>query len=340
MTTSLLGLWFLFCLYDHLTSKKYHLSDITLFICCIDLLLSYRIGGLRMLEVKGLSKQFKDKIAVDHIDLQINDGQLVAFLGHNGAGKSTTINMLIGLLKPDAGEIKLNGLTPNDRNYNDSLGVVFQNSVLDKSLSVEDNLKIAGRLYKNFDTDFQKNLLDKLEIKSIKAQRYGSLSGGQRRRVDIARALLSKPKLLFLDEPSTGLDIQTRNKIWEVLNQLRHEMGLTIILTTHYLEEADQSDWVYVLDKGKIVASDTVENLKVRYAQNTLILYSNDLSTVDKLSKFDYAKVLHNKVLLKVNSCPEAISIIEKYKNDISDFEYIHGSMDDIFIALTGKEIK
>lgn len=293
-----------------------------------------------MLEVKGLTKTFKNKIAVDHIDLQINDGQLVAFLGHNGAGKSTTINMLIGLLKPDAGEIQLNGLTPNDKNYNDSLGVVFQNSVLDKSLSVEDNLKIAGRLYKNFDADFQKDLLDKLEIKSIQKQKYGSLSGGQRRRVDIARALLSKPKLLFLDEPSTGLDIQTRNKIWEVLNELRHEMGLTIILTTHYLEEADQSDWVYVLDKGKIVASDTVDNLKARYAQNTLILYVNDLSTVDKLSMLDDVKVLHNKVLLKVNSYQEAISIIEEYKNDISDFEYIHGSMDDIFIALTGKEIK
>ncbi|MCX8742448.1 ABC transporter ATP-binding protein [Lactobacillus sp. B3795] len=293
-----------------------------------------------MLEVKGLTKTFKNKIAVDHIDLQINDGQLVAFLGHNGAGKSTTINMLIGLLKPDEGEIQLNGLTPNDKNYNDSLGVVFQNSVLDKSLSVEDNLKIAGRLYKNFDADFQKDLLDKLEIKSIQKQKYGSLSGGQRRRVDIARALLSKPKLLFLDEPSTGLDIQTRNKIWEVLNELRHEMGLTIILTTHYLEEADQSDWVYVLDKGKIVASDTVDNLKARYAQNTLILYVNDLSTVDKLSMLDDVKVLHNKVLLKVNSYQEAISIIEEYKNDISDFEYIHGSMDDIFIALTGKEIK
>lgn len=293
-----------------------------------------------MLEVKGLTKTFKNKIAVDHIDLQINDGQLVAFLGHNGAGKSTTINMLIGLLKPDAGEIQLNGLTPNDKNYNDSLGVVFQNSVLDKSLSVEDNLKIAGRLYKNFDADFQKDLLDKLEIKSIQKQKYGSLSGGQRRRVDIARALLSKPKLLFLDEPSTGLDIQTRNKIWEVLNELRHEMGLTIILTTHYLEEADQSDWVYVLDKGKIVASDTVDNLKARYAQNTLILYANDLSTVDKLSMLDDVKVLQNKVLLKVNSYQEAISIIEEYKNDISDFEYIHGSMDDIFIALTGKEIK
>lgn len=293
-----------------------------------------------MLEVKGLTKTFKNKIAVDHIDLQINDGQLVAFLGHNGAGKSTTINMLIGLLKPDAGEIQLNGLTPNDKNYNDSLGVVFQNSVLDKSLSVEDNLKIAGRLYKNFDADFQKDLLDKLEIKSIQKQKYGSLSGGQRRRVDIARALLSKPKLLFLDEPSTGLDIQTRNKIWEVLNELRHEMGLTIILTTHYLEEADQSDWVYVLDKGKIVASDTVDNLKARYAQNTLILYVNDLSTVDKLSMLDDVKVLHNNVLLKVNSYQEAISIIEEYKNDISDFEYIHGSMDDIFIALTGKEIK
>lgn len=293
-----------------------------------------------MLEVRNLTKQFNNKIAVDNIDLQINDGQLVAFLGHNGAGKSTTINMLIGLLKPDSGVIKLNGLTPNDKNYNDSLGVVFQNSVLDKALSVEDNLKIAGSLYKNFDVDFQNNLLDKLEIKSIQKQKYGSLSGGQRRRVDIARALLSKPKILFLDEPSTGLDIQTRNKIWEVLNQLRHKMGLTIILTTHYLEEANQSDWVYVLDNGKIIASDTVDNLKASYAQNTLTLYVNNLSTVDKLSKLGDVQADGHKVLLKINSYSEAISIIEECKNDISDFEYVHGSMDDIFIALTGKEIK
>ena len=335
-----MGLWFLYCDYYRLASKKYHLYEILLLICRIDVRLSYRLGGYKMLEVNGLTKRFKNKIAVDYIDLKINEGQLVSFLGHNGAGKSTTINMMIGLLKPDAGNIILNGLTPGDKGYNDSLGVVFQNSVLDKFLTVEDNLKIAGRLYKKYDENFQKDLLDKLEIKSIQKQKYGDLSVGQRRRVDIARALLSKPKLLFLDEPSTGLDIQTRNKIWEVLNEFRHKMGLTIILTTHYLEEANQSDWIYVLEKGKIVASDTVDNLKVMYAQNKLTIYTNDLATIDSLSKYDGTISNDNKVILNINSYQEAIKIIQEFQNNIDDFEYVHGSMDDIFITLTGRKIK
>lgn len=293
-----------------------------------------------MLEVKSLMKHFGAKTAVDHIDLKIEKGQLIAFLGHNGAGKSTTINMLTGLLKPDAGSISLEGHRPSEKQYTHYLGVVFQDSVLDKQLTVAKNLAIAAKLYRNCDEQFCDILMQKFEIDRIKNQKYGSLSGGQRRRVDIVRSLLSQPELLFLDEPSTGLDIQTRKKIWEVLAELRQEYGLTIILTTHYLEEANQADWVYVMDKGQIVASDTVDNLKAKYAKNTLTLFFKSESLAQSISLRENDQRAENKVTIKIASYQEALQLINRYQKDIVDFEYVHGTMDDIFIELTGKEIK
>ncbi|GAA6113053.1 ABC transporter ATP-binding protein [Apilactobacillus apinorum] len=293
-----------------------------------------------MLEVKNLTKHFGAKAAVDHIDLKIEKGQLIAFLGHNGAGKSTTINMLTGLLTPDAGSISLEGHQPSENQYTHYLGVVFQDSVLDKQLTVAKNLAIAAKLYRNCDEQFCDSLMQKFEIDRIKNQKYGSLSGGQRRRVDIVRSLLSQPELLFLDEPSTGLDIQTRKKIWEVLAELRQEYGLTIILTTHYLEEANQADWVYVMDKGKIVASDTVDNLKAKYAKNTLTLFFKSESLAQSISLRENDQRAENKVTIKIASYQEALQLINRYQKDIVDFEYVHGTMDDIFIELTGKEIK
>lgn len=293
-----------------------------------------------MLEVKNLTKHFGAKAAVDHIDLKIEKGQLIAFLGHNGAGKSTTINMLTGLLTPDAGSISLEGHQPSENQYTHYLGVVFQDSVLDKQLTVAKNLAIAAKLYRNCDEQFCDILMQKFEIDRIKNQKYGSLSGGQRRRVDIVRSLLSQPELLFLDEPSTGLDIQTRKKIWEVLAELRQEYGLTIILTTHYLEEANQADWVYVMDKGKIVASDTVDNLKAKYAKNTLTLFFKSESLAQSISLRENDQRAENKVTIKIASYQEALQLINRYQKDIVDFEYVHGTMDDIFIELTGKEIK
>lgn len=293
-----------------------------------------------MLEVKNLTKHFGSKLAVDHIDLTIKKGQLIAFLGHNGAGKSTTINMLTGLLKPDAGSISLEGHQPTENQYSHYLGVVFQDSVLDKQLTVAKNLAIASKLYRDCDKQFCEDLMQKFEIDTIKNQKYGSLSGGQRRRVDIVRSLLSQPELLFLDEPSTGLDIQTRNKIWEVLDQLRQEYGLTIILTTHYLEEANQADWIYVMDKGKIVASNTVDNLKAKYAKNSLTLFFKTESLAQSIPLRENDQRAGKKVTVKITSYQEAMQMINRYQNDIDDFEYVHGTMDDIFIELTGKEIK
>ncbi|TPR47218.1 ABC transporter ATP-binding protein, partial [Apilactobacillus micheneri] len=208
---------------------------------------------MQLLETKELTKKFKNYVAVDHLNLTINKGQLVALLGHNGAGKSTTISMLIGLIQPTSGNIEFEGLKVNESKYRRKLGVVFQNSVLDDDLTVKQNINIRSNMYRNLDASFKNKILNDLELSSILNQKYKTLSGGQRRRVDIERSLLNKPEILFLDEPSTGLDIQSRNKIWEFLNNLRKSIGLTIILTTHYLEEAEDADFVYVIDKGKLV---------------------------------------------------------------------------------------
>lgn len=293
-----------------------------------------------MLEVKNLTKYFNDKLSVDHIDLSIQEGQLVALLGHNGAGKSTTINMLTGLLKPDEGDIYINGYQPSDAKYSHYIGVVFQDSVLDKQLTVAKNLSLAASMYQDYDDNFCKEMMQKFEIDSIKNQKYSSLSGGQRRRVDIVRSLLSKPQLLFLDEPSTGLDIQTRNKIWSVLSELRRKYGLTIVLTTHYLEEVNQADWVYVMDNGKIIAADTVNNLKNQYAPNKLILrFKNDV-LARKVEENDNVKRQGNEVVIKISSYQKVIEILNQNQDDLFDFEYVHGTMNDTFIELTGKDIK
>ncbi|WP_105956692.1 ABC transporter ATP-binding protein [Apilactobacillus quenuiae] len=295
---------------------------------------------MNLLSTNGLTKKFKSHLAVDHLNLNINKGQLVALLGHNGAGKSTTISMLIGLMQPTSGNIEIEGLKVNESKYRRKLGVVFQNSVLDDDLTVKQNMNIRSNMYKNLDSSFKNKILNDLELNSILNQKYKTLSGGQRRRVDIARSLLNKPEILFLDEPSTGLDIQSRNKIWSVLNELRKSMKLTIILTTHYLEEVENADFVYVIDKGKLVEGDTVNNLKNKYAKDTLILYSNHLKNIKDNLNQKIIEETKNSISINPKDHNEAINILSKFKTLITTFEYQRGSMDDIFIALTGKEVE
>ena len=228
---------------------------------------------MHFFETTNLTKKFGDKVVVNCVNLHVKKGQFIAFLGPNGAGKSTTVEMLIGLLTPTIGEIRLEGIKVNCEKFRNKIGVVFQESVLDRDLTVMENLKTRSNLYQNFDSEYFNQIIIKLELESILKQQYGVLSGGQRRRVDIARALIHQPELLFLDEPSTGLDIQTRNKIWQVLNEIRETKQLTIILTTHYLEEVEYADYVYVLDHGEIIAENTLDNLKKEYAHDQLIIH-------------------------------------------------------------------
>lgn len=195
-----------------------------------------------LIRTKKLTKTFGDQLVIDHLDLEVEEGMLIAYIGTNGAGKSTTMRMLTGLLAPTSGEIEL---APDLK-----IGMVFQESVLDAELTVLDNLRSRLALYRNRDKDWMDKLIRLTRIDAFLNQTYGTLSGGQRRRVDIVRALLNKPNLLFLDEPTTGLDIQTREAIWQLLRQLQAEEKLTIFLTTHYLEEAENADMAYIIDHG------------------------------------------------------------------------------------------
>ncbi|GLB47604.1 ABC transporter ATP-binding protein [Philodulcilactobacillus myokoensis] len=296
---------------------------------------------MKILTVNNLTQTYKNKVAVNHINLSINKGDLVSFLGPNGAGKSTTMRMLTGLTKPASGKISLLGLHPGNRKYRHEIGITFQSSVLDGELTVKQNLKSRLGMYRNIDLNFVQHLIHKFNIKSIMNQKYKTLSGGQKRRVDITRSLINKPQVLFLDEPSTGLDIQTRRVIWNVLKDLRREYQLTIILTTHYLEETDHADYVYIMNKGSIIANDTVDNLKHKYAGYVLnVIVDNVKATKSLIGNENRVSVHGNKMKIVVTSMQAGLQIIDNIKTHIKDLEYHHGNMNDIFLALTGKDIK
>ncbi|CUS26396.1 hypothetical protein FC70_GL001492 [Paucilactobacillus oligofermentans DSM 15707 = LMG 22743] len=294
---------------------------------------------MHFFEAIHLTKKFNDKEIVKNVNLHVEKGQFIAFLGPNGAGKSTTVEMLIGLLTPTIGEISLEGIKVNSEKFRNKIGVVFQDSLLDRDLTVMENLKTRANLYQNFDSEYFNQIIIKLELEAILKQQYGVLSGGQRRRVDIARALIHQPELLFLDEPSTGLDIQTRNKIWQVLNEIRKTKQLTIILTTHYLEEVEYADYVYVLDHGEIIAENTLDNLKKEYAHDQLIIHFKGSSKFCDLIERNNQQIGQDLKLI-TNSNIEAINILDDLKNEISSFEMRPGSVNDIFLELTGKEIR
>ena len=280
-------------------------------------------------ETHELTKRFGDKIAVNKADIQIKRGQLVAYLGTNGAGKSTTINMLTGLLKPTSGIIS--------KASNLKIGVVFQNSVLDNALTVKDNLYLRAQMYRNYSPDWLEHLIVLMDIKEFLNQKFGTLSGGQKRRVDIARALICKPDLLFLDEPTTGLDIQTRIVIWNLLTKLQQQQNLTIFLTTHYLEEAENADQMYILENGQILASGSAAEIKTEFAPNKLILTVNDTEILQAKQKV--IQFSHNQVEIDSLSPQEAIGILKINQENITDFSYRKGTINDAFLQITGKEI-
>ena len=282
-----------------------------------------------LIETQELTKKFGDKIAVNKADIQIRRGQLVAYLGTNGAGKSTTINMLTGLLKPTSGIIS--------KASNLKIGVVFQNSVLDNALTVKDNLYLRAQMYRNYSPDWLEHLIALMDIKEFSNQKFGTLSGGQKRRVDIARALICKPDLLFLDEPTTGLDIQTRIVIWNLLTKLQQQQNLTIFLTTHYLEEAENADQMYILENGQILASGSAAEIKTEFAPNKLILTVNDTEILQAKQKV--IQFSHNQVEIDSLSPQEAIGILKINQENITDFSYRKGTINDAFLQITGKEI-
>ena len=302
---------------------------------------------MNAISVKNLTKKYGSHTAVDHISFEVKEGDFFAFLGENGAGKSTTINMLCTIFEKTEGEAELFGyrLGKEDDAIRERIGIVFQNSVLDGKLTVKENLLTRAAYYGITKDEIMKRLepLKKsFELESIWNQKYEKLSGGQRRRVDIIRALLHNPRILFLDEPTTGLDPMSRKMVWDYIDALRREKKMTIFLTTHYMEEVRDADRVVILDKGKIVAEDTPAGLKSRYTGSKLIWYTEESRDCENLIKdFEFSyEVDHYNV--RLDKKIEGINLTEfLYRNreQITDYEIIKGSMDDVFLNLTGRKM-
>lgn len=293
-----------------------------------------------IIEIEHLYKNFGDVKAVDDLSLKVKTGELYAFLGVNGAGKSTTISIICGTLAKTSGSVKVCGADENNfDNAKKELGVVFQSSVLDKALSVRDNLKFRASLYGITGEEFEarlKELDDLLHFSEFINRPVGKLSGGQKRKIDVARALIHRPKLLILDEPTTGLDPMTRKTLWEVIYSLQKSTGMTVFLTTHYMEEAAEADYVVIIDHGKIAAEGTPLELKNKYTGDFITLYTNDENAVKSLGK-PYESV-QDGFRIAVKNTEEATSLIVARPALFRDYEIIKGKMDDVFIAVTGKK--
>ncbi len=293
---------------------------------------------MKMIEIKDLNKSFGDVRAVQNLSFSVDEGQLFAFLGVNGAGKSTTISIMCGLLEADCGEVLIDGKPLCDE-VKRCLGVVYQSSALDRAMSVKDNLKSRAALYGIVGREFDERLSELAELLDFSDfinRPTGKLSGGQRRRIDIARALFHRPRVLILDEPTTGLDPQTRHLIWEVISTLRHSEGLTVLLTTHYMEEAADADLVLIMESGTAVATGTPIELKNRYTGDYINFYTTSEEAVRTLG-VPYEKIADG-FRISVPSTASATELICRFPDVFSDYEIIKGKMDDVFLAVTGKK--
>ncbi len=301
----------------------------------------------KIINVENLIKYYGDVKAVDDISFYVEKGRLFAFLGTNGAGKSTTIDILCTLLKPDSGNVTIDGHTlgQDDDAIRSSIGVVFQESLLDPLMSVRENLMMRGRFY-GLSGSALKHAVDNA-ARTVGAdefidRRYGKLSGGQRRRADIARALINTPKILFLDEPTTGLDPKTRREVWETVSRLQSQSDMTVFLTTHYLEEAADADYVIVIDKGHIAAKGTPDALREQYSTDILRILPKDTENIRReLSAGNYT--FEEKAGVFVVSIPnamDALPVLNSLGDSVETFEVVHGTLDDVFLNITGKEIR
>ena len=295
-----------------------------------------------IIKIEELSKSFGEVKAVDNLSFKVKEGELFAFLGINGAGKSTTINIMCGQLKKDSGKIEIAGsdLDKNTDEIKRSLGVVFQNSALDSPLTVYENLRSRAALYGILGEDFTKRLSEiskLLDLEPLMKRTLGKLSGGQKRRIDIARALLHKPKILILDEPTTGLDPQTRKTIWNVISSLRKSDNMTVFLTTHYMEEAAEADYVVILDSGRVAAEGTPLELKNKYSGDFITLYGANEEDAKSLG-YPYEKI-RDSYRISVPDTSVVTQLIINNPSVFSDFEITKGKMDDVFLSVTGKKL-
>ena len=296
-----------------------------------------------MICITHLQKRFGDIHAVNDLSFRVREGELFAFLGVNGAGKSTTINILCGQLPRDGGTVEICGMRPEEHPeaVRRCLGVVFQNSALDRELTVRENLESRAALYGIRGAAFRQRLYElaqQLDFETLQKRPLGKLSGGQRRRIDIARALLHDPRILILDEPTTGLDPQTRTLLWRVIGEMRRQKGLTVFLTTHYMEEAADADNVVILEHGQIVAEGTPLTLKNTYTGDFITLYGATEAEV-KMLQAPYT-ALPGAFRVSVPSTQAATDMILRHPEVFRDYEIVKGKMDDVFLAVTGRKLE
>jgi multidrug/hemolysin transport system ATP-binding protein len=300
-----------------------------------------------ILTVSNLKKIYGKVQAVNDISFYVEEGSFFAFLGPNGAGKSTTIDILCTLLKPESGHIELNGLVlgEDDEQVRSSIGVVFQEGLLDSLLTIRENLKIRGSFY-NLTGKQVKSAVEWVSnatgITEFVDRPYGKLSGGQRRRADVARALMNTPKILFLDEPTTGLDPQTRKNVWETIQAIQKESGMTVFLTTHYMEEAENSDYIMVIDHGVISAKGTPMELKDQFSTDCLKINCMDFEILKDILISNHISYTHNAncVNIPLTCTTDAIAILNKCESCITNFEVHNGTMNEVFINITGGAIR
>lgn len=284
-----------------------------------------------ILRVEDLVKKYGDKVAVDSLSFDVQKGSVFAFLGENGAGKTTTISCLTGIITPTSGQVEILGQGPSAQ----SIGVVFQQSVLDPLLTARENLESRARLYPGVNSTRIDELIDRIGLTGFAERRYGLLSGGEKRRTDIARALLHDPVILFLDEPSAGLDPRSRHQVWETINSLRDDAGLTVFLTTHYMEETELADDVLIIDGGREVAAGTPMQLRAQHSPTQLVLRTDNPRSVAAQLPGREVTIDGDRVRVVVDDGLEAARIALRL-DQVLDVEIRHGSMDDVFLAVTG----
>jgi len=290
------------------------------------------------ISVKNLIKNYGEALVVRDISFEVPTGSVFAFLGTNGAGKSTTINCIVTTLRPTSGEIYVNGnkISKDDAAIKKDIGVVFQSSLLDPLLTVRENLAVRGAMY--ISTSSIRNRIEELvDMGEFIDQRYGKLSGGQKRRADIARALLHDPSILFLDEPTTGLDPKSRENVWQLIRNLQKKQGKTVFLTTHYMEETENADMVAILNRGKIVSTGTPQSLRADYSRNVLRLDAKDRGLLaDALKKHAIPFSIIEGGVFEINpeSSHVALEMLNTLNPFLKDFEFRHGNMDDVFLKL------
>ena len=300
------------------------------------------MSNLDIIKIENLYKSFGEVKAVNNLSFKVKKGELFAFLGENGAGKSTTISIICSQLSKDSGKVFIDAcdIDFQSNTTKTKLGVVFQNSVLDKALTVKENLKCRASLYGITGQKFNDRLSELSKILNFESfinRPIGKLSGGQSRKIDIARALIHSPEILILDEPTTGLDPQTRKLLWQVIDELRKQNNLTVLLTTHYMEEASESDYVVIIDGGKISAEGTPLELKNQYTGDFIILYNANEQDVKKL-KYPYEK-LKDAFKISIPNTKVATTLIAENSNIFIDYEVTKGKMDDVFLSVTGKKL-